>query len=102
MSKFCPHISDECLEDKCIHWQAFDMAKRGQPNNAPGVTMHDCAFNWQAIFLYDALFKLNGTQHAVESFRNETVNQGEGLVSVMAQALHERRQERLEHATREN
>lgn len=80
MPKFCPHIMDECLEAKCVHWLPFPMREAAEPLNAPGVIKHDCAINWTARFQFQSCQQLFGVQSATESRGNATIERQDALL----------------------
>lgn len=64
--KQCPQTNQG--KKGCQHWLVFEVGR-------PAKLMGDCAFNWQAVFLYDLRRDTNGVQQAVESFRNTVTEQ---------------------------
>lgn len=98
MSKLCPlNKFKPCKRDECELWLEFAVAQRGEPNNVPGAMRGGCALTWGPILQYDANFKLLGTQQAVESFRNQTLERYDEGLSVQRQALQMSLMGSLEH-----
>ena len=70
MSKQCPLMGIKCLEDGCMWWTDFAVARAGDPENLPAERRWDCSINWTAIFNYSGNHRLLCTQAATESARN--------------------------------
>ena len=80
MSKLCPLIGGDCLQDKCMWWTDFAVARMGDPENVPGERRWDCSINWSAIFQYSSNYRLLGNQAAIESFRNDIADKSEKMM----------------------
>ena len=81
---FCPLIRKPCIETKC---QWFCQVRGVNPNTGEPVDEWQCAVTLLPILLIENSQQQRSTSHAVESFRNETVKQGETLNQVLIHAV---------------
>lgn len=86
MPEHCPHLKS-CAKatgkKACLHWLSFPMREASEPDNAPGVYVHDCAFNWTSRMLFQVSRQLWGVQAATESGRNETVKRQDVMLQLL-------------------
>ena len=75
MKKQCPLLKKACMQDKCVWWIDFAVARAGDAENIPAERRWDCNMNWSAIFQYSGNHRLLCNQAATESLRNMTVEQ---------------------------
>jgi hypothetical protein len=72
--KVCPLVKGACLRDGCTFWTHI----RGKhPQSGAEIDMPDCAIRYLPVLLIEGAKESRETAAAVESFRNEMVNQGD-------------------------
>ena len=68
---WCPLIQKACKEHKCA-W--YTHIQGTNPQTGDNMDKWGCAIEWMPILLVENSSNQIGTQAAVESFRNETIN----------------------------
>lgn len=81
---FCHRALPEkmaCIKDGCVRWQVAPAEK--EVNGKPQNVMHgDCGDNWQLLYLKAIAFRTDGTQIAVEQFRNDTARGNAAIIEL--------------------
>ena len=80
--KLCPLIGEDCRELGCS-W--FTQIRGTNPQTGEDVDEWGCAVTWLPFLLVENSCQQRQTGAAVESFRNETINQQELNRHVMSQ-----------------
>lgn len=94
-TNLCPFMNSPCVEDRCHLWrpELVNPNPREDPNL---VEKHfDCEIHWLAVHLRQLAYQQNCTSAAMESFRNESVNNAKMVSVAMAGAIREVLQDRL-------
>lgn len=81
---FCPLIRKDCIENKC---QWYCQVRGVNPNTGEPVDEWQCAINLLPILLIENSQRQRSTSAAVESFRNETVKQGDTLNQLLLHSI---------------
>jgi hypothetical protein len=68
---YCPLINKDCIGLQC-NW--FTQVRGTNPNTGKEIDEWDCAIKWLPVLLIDNSRQQRGTTAALESFRNEVVN----------------------------
>ncbi len=82
-NKKCPLFKKKCLEYKC---QWYIKIIGTNPQTGQQIDQYGCAVEWLPILLVESSQQQRQTGAAVESFRNEMVEQGQIAIN-MAQQL---------------
>lgn len=82
MGDYCPLIKKKCVEHKC-KW--YNQIIGTDPNTGTDVNKWDCAIAWLPMLLIEGTMVGNQTGAAIESFRNEMVNQNNKAQLLMEQ-----------------
>jgi hypothetical protein len=83
---YCPLLKKDCIENKC---QWFCQVRGVNPNTGEPVDEWQCAINLIPILLIENSQQQRSTSAAVESFRNETVQNGKVLNQVLIHAVNQ-------------
>ena len=83
---FCPLLKKDCIENKC-EW--FHQIRGVNPNTGEPVDEWQCAINLLPLLLIENSKQHRSTAAAVESFRNETVQQNSTLTQVLVHAVNQ-------------
>jgi len=70
--EFCPLIQKKCVEEKCS-W--YTCVRGVNPNTGQEIDEWRCAVAWMPMMAVEIAQKSNQTGAAVESFRNEVVEE---------------------------
>ena len=70
----CPHDKKPCIKERCVGWQVGP-AEQTVDGVKQTVLHGDCYLVWNLLYLKGIAHRTDGTQIAVESFRNEMVRQ---------------------------
>ena len=70
----CPHDKKPCIKERCIGWQTGAVEKSGIDGKPQTVLHGDCYLVWNLLYLKGIANRTDGTQKAIESFRNEMVS----------------------------
>lgn len=81
---FCPLIKKDCIENKCA-W--YTQVRGVNPNTGEPVDEWQCSINLIPILLIENSQQQRSTSAAVESFRNETVKQGDTLNQLLVHSI---------------
>ena len=81
---FCPLVKKDCIENKCA-W--FCQVRGINPNTGEPIDEWQCAITLMPILLIENSQQQRSTGAAVESFRNETVKQGDVLNQLLAHSM---------------
>lgn len=81
---FCPLIKKDCIENKCV-W--YTQVRGINPNTGEPVDEWQCAVNLIPVLLIENSQQQRSTSAAVESFRNETVKQGDTLNQLLVHSI---------------
>lgn len=95
---FCPLIKKECVENKC-RWYVHLLGTN--PQTGSELDKWGCAVEWLPILLVESSKEARHASAAVESFRNESVNNArllaaslQSIASVGTLALEHKGQEK--------
>lgn len=80
---FCPLVQGKCKKLECV-W--FTKIAGQDPNTGKQIDEYGCAVAWLPTLLIENAQQSRQTGAAVESFRNETVNNGSALLGMIASA----------------
>jgi len=75
---YCPLIKKDCIEFKC---KFFQKLRGADPQSGEPVDEYDCAILWNNILLIENSQMQRQTGAAVESFRNNMVDQNNLLLN---------------------
>ena len=75
---FCPYLGEDCIEFEC---KLFQKLRGTDPQSGDPVDEYDCAVLWNNILLIENSQMQRQTGAAVESFRNNMVDQNNLLLS---------------------
>lgn len=78
---FCPLVNGKCKQLECL-W--FTKVTGKNPNTGIDIDEYGCAVAWMPTLLIENAQQSRQTGAAVESFRNETVNRGGAMLSLLA------------------
>ena len=69
---FCPLLKEDCIQFKCAFWTHV----RGKhPQSNQELDEYDCAVRWLPVMLIENAQQTRQAGAAIESFRNQVVNQ---------------------------
>jgi hypothetical protein len=86
----CPlgHKCQEIKDDK-VHKCAWFIELKGQnPQNGDELNEHACAITWMPILQLEVARTNRGQTAAIESFRNETVQQAQMSNTILSSAIY--------------
>lgn len=74
-SPLCPFDKKACIKERCVGWQTGPTEQ--VVDGAKQTVLHsDCFVVWDLLYKKAIANRTDGTQVAIESFRNEMVAQG--------------------------
>jgi hypothetical protein len=78
----CPHDKKPCVKEKCMGWQTGSVEKT--VDGVKQTAQHsDCYLIWNLLYLKGIALRTDGTQYAVESFRNQMVKDNKLMLTVV-------------------
>lgn len=72
----CPLLKKPCVKEQCM-W--YTQLTGSHPQTGQPVNEHGCAMTWLPILLVENSQQQRQTGAAIESFRNEVVNENQAL-----------------------
>jgi len=83
---FCPLLKKDCIENKC-EW--YKQVRGEDPQTGQPVDEWQCAINLIPLLLIENSFRQHSTAAAIESFRNESVEQNNTMTKIMAHSVNQ-------------
>lgn len=85
----CPLLKEKCIQNRCHFWTSERVhPEAGDPSITE--TRYDCDIHWIKLFMKEAAIQQNQTSAAIETFRNESVNNAKALALAMISTIEQR------------
>lgn len=91
----CAFLKEPCIKTRCHFWKPELVNPNPKENPNLVEEQFDCEIHWMVVHMRQFAYQQNSTSAAMESLRNESVNNAKMVAMGIAGAIKETLQDRL-------